>query len=131
MVVKVPTGVDCTVCSTKSACTFRGPDSAYRTYRVKREVGYSVGDRVRIDEPGGVLGVALLATVVAPVTLIVTGYVLLDCCVRFRYAIAVFWLVGLLLWTTVLFVANRWMTHAARFQPRIRPIVRGTPAETE
>ncbi len=122
MEVKVPTGVGCGHCSEGSGCTFRGPDSAYRTFRVRREAGYSAGDQVRLDEPGSSLAMTVLVLLLLPIVLIIAGYLLLECCVRLPYATVVFWVFGVALWGLALYGANCWMSRAARFQPKLRPV---------
>ncbi len=119
MDVKVPTGADCAVCPVKSACTFSGPESAYRTHRVALIPGCVVGDRVWVDEPTSVLVVTLLVVVGVPVILLFAGYAINACCVRYPYGVAALWLAGIAVWVIVLYGANLWMARAAPFQVRI------------
>ena len=120
MSVKVATGADCAVCPGKMACTFQGPDAAYRTLRVECIEGCAVGDRLLVEEPGSVLAVALLLIVALPVVLLLTGYSLLVCCLKFPYASLALWLSGAGVWMGGLYGANRWMTQAPRFQTKVR-----------
>lgn len=120
MSVKVPTGADCVACHSKMACTFQGPESAYKTLEVPRLADCSVGDRVLVEEPASILLVALVVLLVLPVALLLGGYALAGCCVQFRYAILVLSLGGISLWCLGLYAANRWLSEAKRFQPRVR-----------
>ena len=120
MSVKVPTGNDCGACAAKSLCTFQGPDAAYRTLRVAHVEGCAVGDRLMVKEPGSVLAVVLLALVVWPVVLLLTGHGLAVCCAKFPYAVLVLWVSGGTVWVGGLYAANRWITQAPRFQTMAR-----------
>lgn len=120
MSVKVPTGADCAACPGKSACTFQGPDSSYRTLRVQHLDGCAVGDRLMVDEPGSVLAVTLMVVVGLPVVLMLGGYALAECCVRFPYATLLLWVSGVALWAGGLVLVNRWMIRAPMFQTTIR-----------
>ena len=124
MSVKVPTGADCTACPGKIACTFKGPESSYRTLRVPRIEGCVVGDRLLVEEPGSVLAMALVVLVALPVALMAGGYALATCCVQFQYATPLLWATGVGIWIAGLYLANRWMSRAPRFQAIARqPIV--------
>jgi len=125
MFVKVPTGTDCDVCQVKSACTFQGPDAAYRMLRVARVVGCAVGDRVWVEQPASVLGIGLLALAVLPVALVFAGYALSVCCFQFPYANLLLWVIGIAVWLVAIYGTNQWLTHAPRFQTTIR--LRGFP----
>lgn len=120
MSVKVSTGTDCAACPGKTECTFRGPESAYRTLRVARLEGCVVGDRLLVQEPGSVLAVALVVLVALPVALLSGGYALALCCVHFRYNALLLWLSGTALWIAGLYLANRWMSRASHFQTIVR-----------
>lgn len=120
MQVKVPTGADCAACHGKMSCTFQGPDKAYKTLEVPRLADTAVGDQVLVEEPASVLFVALLALLVWPVTLLFIGYTLAACCVQFRFSILVLSVSGIGLWVLGLLLANRWLGHSKRFEPRVR-----------
>jgi len=120
MSVKVPTGAECGSCHGKTACTFRGPESAYQTLRVPKLEGCVVGDRLLVEEPGSLLAVALLVMIVLPAALLLVGYMLTVCCVRFQYATLLLTVLGVAIWIIGLYVANRWMTSSPRFQPVVR-----------
>jgi positive regulator of sigma E activity len=120
MSVKVRSGVDCAACPGKMACSFQGPDSAYRTLRVQLIDGCAVGDRLMVEEPASVLGVALLLVLALPLTLMLTGYWLAANLLRFPYAALILWLTGIAVWVGALYVANRWMSRSPRFQTAVR-----------
>ncbi|MFQ6004465.1 MAG: SoxR reducing system RseC family protein [Woeseia sp.] len=122
MYVKVPVGLGCNACPTKSACTFSGPDRAYRTFRIRHIAGCQVGDRVLVQVPGRVLGITALVMIVLPVVMILAGYNLLVCCMRFPYATLLLWLIGTALWIAAIYGANYWMEHGIRFQERVWPV---------
>jgi positive regulator of sigma E activity len=122
MHVKVPVGSGCSACPNKAACTFSGPDRAYRTFRVHHAAGCQVGDRVLVHVPGAVLGVTALVMIALPVALLLAGYSLLVCCMRFTYATLLLWLTGITLWIGAMYGANQWMERSARFHERVRPV---------
>ena len=120
MEVKVPTGEDCTVCPAKNACSFEGPKKAYRVFQVPRQGNYAAGDRVEVEDPASVLGVAFAVFVVAPVVLLAVGFGLTA---RFDNAARLpilLWTAGVTCWLAIIFLANRWIIRATRFQTRIR-----------
>ena len=120
MEVKVPTGEDCTVCPARSACSFEGPKKAYRVFQVPRQGDYVEGDRVEVEDPASVLGVAFMAFVVTPVFLLALGF---ELTIRFddlAQSPILVWTAGIALWLAVIFLANRWVSRATRFQTRIR-----------
>ena len=122
MHVKVPVGLGCRACPNKTACTFSGPDRAYRTFRVRHVEGCRKGDRVLVNVPVSVLGVTALVMLGLPILIILGGYHLLVCCMLFPYATALLWLAGVVLWLAAMYGANHWMEHAARFQARVRSV---------
>jgi len=126
MYVKVPVGSGCGACAMKSQCTFSGPNSAYRTFRVRQVPDCRVGDRILVDVPSNVLGVTGLVLVVLPVALILAGYWLIQCCLQFPYATPLLWLTGIAVWLVAMFAANRWVDRSARFSERITT-VQGDP----
>lgn len=128
MSVKVRSDIDCAACPGKMACRFEGPDSAYRTLRVSHIEGCTVGDRVLVEEPASVLGVALLLVVALPVILMLSGYWLAAHWLRFPYATLLLWLTGITVWVGALSAANRWMSRAPRFQTAVRRSVDPGPS---
>jgi positive regulator of sigma E activity len=122
MYVKVPVGLGCNACPKKTACTFSGPERAYRTFRVHQAKGCIVGDRVLVHVPGVALAVMGLVLIILPVVLILAGYGLLTCCVLFPYATVVLWVVGVALWLASMYGANYWMEHAVQFRERVQTV---------
>lgn len=122
MYVKVPVGLGCNVCPNKMSCTFGGPERAYRTFRVHREEGCRVGDRVLVHVPGAVLGVTGFVLVGLPFLLILGGYGVLKCCVQFPYATFVLWVVGITLWLVAMYGANAWIERGIQFRERIEHV---------
>lgn len=120
MSVKVATGADCAACPGKTACSFRGPESAYRTLRVPRLEGCVAGDRLLVEESGSVLAVTFVVMIILPIGLVLAGYALSTCCMRFDYATLMLAILGIAIWVGGLYVANRWMTSSPRFQPVVR-----------
>ena len=120
MEVKVPTGEDCTVCPVKSACSFEGPKKAYRFFQVPRQSDYAEGDRVEVEDPGSVLGVAFVAFVLVPALLLVIGFGLTTHFDSVAQSPILAWTAGILVWLAVIVLANRWISRATRFQTRIR-----------
>lgn len=136
MYVKVPVGLGCNACPNKMACTFSGPDRAYRTFRIRHIAGCQVGDRVLVHVPARVLGLTALVMIVLPVVMILAGYKLLACCMQFPYAPLLLWLIGAALWMAALYGANYWIEHGVRFQERVRPVAEllreaGAPARSD
>jgi positive regulator of sigma E activity len=122
MYVKVPLGLGCKTCPNKSACTFSGPERAYRTFRVRRIQGCRVGDRVLVHESGATLAITWLVLVVLPLVLILAGYGLLTCCVQFPYATFVLWVIGVALWIAAMYAANLWVERGVHFRERVQPV---------
>lgn len=120
MAVKVPTGADCAACHGKTACHFGGPASAYKTLHVPRLEGCGVGDRLLVEEPGSVLTVAVVVMIALPLGLVLAGYTLSTCCMRFDYATLLLSILGIAIWLAALYAVNRWMTSSPRFQPNVR-----------
>ncbi len=120
MSVKVPTGADCAACHGKTGCHFGGPASAYKTLRVPRVEGCGVGDRLLVEEPGSALAVTFVVMIVLPLGLVLAGYGLSKCCMRFDYATLLLSILGVAIWVAGLYAANRWMTASPRFQPNVR-----------
>ncbi len=118
--VRVPTGEDCSVCPVKSACSFEGPTKAYRVFQVPRQGDYVKGDRVEVEDPPSVLAVAFAVFVVAPVFLLGIGIWLTTRFDDVAQAPILVWTAGIIIWLAVIFLANRWLSRAARFQTRIR-----------
>lgn len=126
MHVKVPVGSGCGTCAVKSQCTFSGPNSAYRTFRVRQVPDCSVGDRILVEVPSSVLGVTGLVLVVLPAAMILAGYWLIQCCLQFPYATPLLWLAGITVWLAAMYAANRWVDRSARFREQITT-VKGDP----
>lgn len=126
MYVKVPVGSGCRACAMKSHCTFSGPKRAYRTFRIREVPECHVGDRILVDVPSSALTVAGIVLVGLPVAMIMIGYWLLQCCLRFPYATPLLWLTGLVVWLVTMVAVNRWMERSARFNERVTPF-RGGP----
>lgn len=122
MHVKVPVGLGYRACPNKTACTFSGPDRAYRTFRIRHVEGCRKGDRVLVSVPVLVLGVTALVMLGLPIVMVLGGYNLLVCCMLFPYATPLLWLAGVVLWLAAMHGANHWMEHAAQFQARVRPV---------
>lgn len=120
MAVKVPTGADCAACHGKTACHFGGPASAYKTLRVARLEDCGVGDRLLVEEPGSVLALAIVVMIGLPLGLVLAGYVLWTCCMRFDYATLLLSILGVAIWLAALYAVNRWITSSPRFQPKVR-----------
>ncbi len=131
MHIKVPVGHGCRACPNKTACTFSGPDRAYRTFRIRYVEGCQIGDRVLVIVPASAIGVAALVMLVLPVLMLFGGYVLLECCMEFPYATVLLWLAGIVLWFAAMYGANYWMEHAARFQERVQPVAKAIPERGE
>lgn len=126
MYVKVPVGSGCRACAMKSQCTFSGPNSAYRTFRVREVPECRVGDRILVEVPSNVLAVTGLVLVVLPAAMILAGYWLIQCCLQFPYATPLLWLAGIAVWLAAMYSANRWVDRSARFRERITT-VKGDP----
>jgi positive regulator of sigma E activity len=122
MHVKVPVGLGCRACPNKTVCTFSGPDRAYRTFRIRHVEGCQTGDRVLVNVPISVLGVTALVMLGLPIVMILGGYGLLDCCVKFPNAMVLLWLAGAVMWLAAMYGANHWMEHSARFRERVQPV---------
>lgn len=126
MYVKVPTGSGCHACARKSQCTFSGPDRAYRMFRIRQAPECSIGDRILVDVPSSAYTAAGIVLVLVPVAMILAGYWLLQCCLRFPYATPVLWLTGIVAWLALMFGVNKWMERSARFNERVTPL-KGPP----
>jgi positive regulator of sigma E activity len=122
MHVKVPVGSGCGACAIKSQCTFSGPNSAYRTFRVRQVPDCRVGDRILVHVPANVLGVTGIVLVGLPVAMILAGYWLIQRYLQFPYATPLLWLAGIAIWLVAIFSANRWVDRSARFSERITPV---------
>lgn len=122
MHVKVPVGGGCGGCPNKMSCNFTGPERAYRTFRIPVEEGCRVGDRVLVHVPGAVLGLTGLVLLGLPVVLLLGGYALLECCVRFPTATLLLWVAGIVIWLAAMYGTNKWIERGAQFRERIEKV---------
>jgi len=122
MEIKVSLLDKCSACANKSMCTFSGPENAYQTFRVPRVTNCRVGDRVLVQVPGTRLAMTALVMIALPLVLLLSGYALRDCCMRFPYATLLLALIGIALWIAAMYGANRWMERNIRFQERVYPV---------
>jgi positive regulator of sigma E activity len=119
MEVKVPTGRGCTSCLGKSACTFSGPDSAYRNFKIPFQNGIQEGDRVTLEIRESAQNLSALIIFGSPVILFPVSYLLID--KVFQISNSEIWsvVVTAILYVVTLILSNRWFSQSPTFQPRI------------
>ncbi len=126
MEVRVPRAEGCSACAARNACTFVGPDSAYRRVRLAHRTGIAVGDLLSLEFSDAARNLSALILFGSPI-LFVAGGVLVAQYVQFAYAEVVAVLAGVVLYGLTLILANRWVSRVRAFQPRVR----AGPSRTE
>ena len=76
MNIKIPVREGCNSCSVKSACSFVGPDSAYRYLKLPQKPGILEGDQVVLETKESVQNISALIVFVLPIFLIIGCYLL-------------------------------------------------------
>lgn len=119
MEVKVPTGKGCTFCGGKSACTFSGPDSAYRNFKLPYQSGIQEGTRITLEIRESAQTISALIIFGSPVILFLASYLLINN--YFRIPNSEIWsvLATFVFYGITLFLSNRWLTRLSMFQPRV------------
>jgi len=119
MEVKVPTGKGCAFCGGKAACTFSGPDSAYRNFKLLYQSGIQEGSRITLEIRESAQTISALIIFGSPIILFLASYLLLNN--YFRIPNSEIWsvLVTVVSYGITLFLSNRWLTRLPMFQPRI------------
>jgi positive regulator of sigma E activity len=119
MEVKVPTGNGCALCKGKSACTFRGPDSAYRHFKLPHQPGIQEGNRVSLEIRDAAQNLSAFILFGSPVILFLASYLLIN--YYFRIPNSEIWSVAVtaVLYGITLFLSNRWLSRLPMFQPRL------------
>lgn len=117
--VKIPTGRGCTSCLAKSACTFSGPDSAYRKFKIAFQSGIQEGDRVTLEIRESAQNLSSVIVFISPVILFLLSYLLINN--FFQISNSEIWSVvtTAILYGITLILSNRWFSRSPMFQPRI------------
>ncbi len=112
--VQMRSSEQCHVCAAKSACSFNGPESAYRYMTVPLQKGIREGDVVSLEYRGRSRIFSALIVFLLPILLILAGYFLTD--YFFRTANSGMWgaIGGFLLSVPVLYGLNR-LLERSRF----------------
>lgn len=139
MEVKVPTGNACALCQGKSTCTFSGPDSAYRQFKLPARSDIHEGDRLTLEIRDAAGNLSAFIIFGSPLVLFLACYLLIND--YFQLPNGEIWsvIVTAILYGITLILSNRWFSRLPMFQPRIagmekggnRDQVNGTPAKEQ
>ncbi len=119
MHVKVPTGTGCALCQGKSACTFSGPDSAYRHFKFPMQSGVQEGNRVTLEIRDAAQNLSAFIIFGSPVILFPASYLLINYYLQLPNSEIWSVVVTVILYGITLFLSNRWLSRLPMFQPRI------------
>ena len=117
--VQIPTGEGCTSCGAKTACSFKGPESAYRSMKIPYRNGITAGNLVKLEIPDWSQNLATLIVFVLPIFLILGSYLLAN--YYFRIPNSEIWgiLAGFVLYVAALYFFNRVLSKSPSFSPRV------------
>lgn len=123
--VKVPTGDGCALCGGKAACSFSGPDSAYRIFRLPFQFGIQKGSRLTLEIRGSAQIISALIIFTSPVILFLAIYLMMSSYLHFPNSELWSGLATLVFYSITLIFSNHWLSRSAMFQPRIISIETG------
>lgn len=117
--IKIPTGSGCTQCHSKTSCSFRGPDSAYRHVKVPYRSDIEVGDQVKLETPESAQNISALIIFGLPILLILAGYFFATQYLTISHAEIWGVVGGFVVYGIVLIITNRWFSKLPMFLPKI------------
>lgn len=119
MDIKVPSNNGCDKCGLKSACTFSGPDDAYRHFKVPYQPGVEEGNLVKMEILEAAKNISTLIIFGSPILLFFISYFLINN--YFRTSGSEVWsvLVTIVLYGIILVLSNHWLSRLSLFQPKI------------
>jgi positive regulator of sigma E activity len=119
MYIKVPTAVGCASCGLKSACTFSGPDSAYRNFKLPYKSGIKEGNQVTLEIQESAQTISALIIFGSPIILFLASYLIIEHYLRIPNSEIWSVLTTIILYGIALIFSNRWLRTLTIFQPKI------------
>lgn len=119
MEVKVPTGRGCASCLGKSACTFSGPDSAYRHFKLPYQPGIQEGNQVTLKIREAAQNLSAVIIFGSPIILFPASYLFVHNYLQIPNSEIWSVVVSAILYGITLTLSNRWFSHSPMFQPRV------------
>ncbi|MFQ5583222.1 MAG: SoxR reducing system RseC family protein, partial [Calditrichia bacterium] len=109
MYVKVPVSEGCTSCGLKSACTFTGPDSAYRYFKLPIRPDVSEGDRVKLEIRESAQNISALILFGSPILIFIVSYLLISKIFQISHSEVWSVIATIVLYGITLVISNRWL----------------------
>jgi len=122
MKVKMPTGEGCEMCGLKKACTYQGPDSAYRFFEVSHVKGAEVGDLATVETNNNAQNISALIVFGSPIILFAITYMLLHGLFHLSYSEIWSTVVTMVLYVVALIYGNRLVDRLPALQPKVAEI---------
>ncbi len=119
MDIKVPSNKGCSSCGLKSACTFSGPDDAYRHFMVPFQTDIKEGDLVKLVVSDAAQNLSALIIFGSPTLLFFLSYLLINNYIQASNSEVWSVLITIVLYGIVLVLSNHWLSRLSFFQPKV------------